>query len=135
MTNTQQKEANHALEQAKTQLESIKELVKAYNDASIKDDDNSEETARQHILEDVLSVEVREGWHTAGDKGVTEEFKILLCTGGPAVQIIGDLDTDNEPHTAFIQYQDWGTPWTNYPLSSEETEIVLEYCRHFYFYA
>ena len=41
-----------------------------------------------------------------------EEFEILLCTGGPACRIVGDLDESCQPSSARIEHQDWGTPWT-----------------------
>ena len=129
-----QKEENHGLEQAGAQLESIKALVAALNAAT--GDEQATEAAQQAIFEDPLSVEVRSGWHTPGisnPDNTAEEFKILLCTGGPAVQIIGNLSEHGEPDKVWLQYQDWFTPWQDYPLTSEEHEIVLMYCRQFYF--
>jgi hypothetical protein len=43
------------------------------------------------------------------------EYRILLCTGGPAVQITGNLSSYNEPAAATLQHQDWFLPWTDYP--------------------
>ncbi|KKL57999.1 hypothetical protein LCGC14_2229850, partial [marine sediment metagenome] len=60
------------------------------------------------------------------------EYKILLCTGGPAVRIIGGLDLWKEPDTAKIQYQDWFTGWERC-TDSEEDEAMLTYARQFYF--
>jgi len=61
------------------------------------------------------------------------EFTILLCTGGPAVRIIGELNEHQEPESARIEYQDWFTAWEDMPLTSEQQEKVLTYCRQFYF--
>lgn len=157
---------NHARDQAKAQLSSIRKMVKAlkvgydrlkelneeeiWRTASewekygeelhqlIEDANECEsyDDAQQVIMEDPLSVEVRTGWFSpSGVESFVEpeEFRILLCTGGPAVQIIGDLDDHMQPLSAYIQYQDWGTPWTNYPLDDEEKEDVLTYCRQFYY--
>lgn len=33
----------------------------------------------------------------------------------------------------MTQYQDWGTPWTEYFPTSEELEKVLVYCQLHYF--
>ena len=60
------------------------------------------------------------------------EYKITLCTGGPAVRIVGELD-NGYPHSASLEYQDWGTPWTAYWLKEEEEEILLEYAQCFYY--
>jgi hypothetical protein len=43
------------------------------------------------------------------------EFMILLCTGGPAVRIRGELDRYSEPEKPRIEYQDWFTPWQTLP--------------------
>ena len=96
------------------------------------------ESIRERMMNDfVLSLELRNGWYTPGQAEVEPtEFRILLCTGGPAVMIVGDLDEHSEPDSARLQYQDWGTPWTNYPLSdttSEEDAALLRYCHTFYF--
>jgi hypothetical protein len=59
-----------------------------------------EEAAREAINNDPLSVEIRSGWYTPGENPEPEEFKILLCTGGPAVQIRGELDQYRQPSRA-----------------------------------
>ena len=96
---------------------------------------HDEEAVRQSISEDPLSVEVRADWHTPGDEGnKPTEYNILLCTGGPACRIIGDLDEYQQPDTAKIEYQDWFTPWEALlPLEDEEHEALLTYARQFYF--
>ncbi len=97
---------------------------------------HNEDKTRQAVEEDPLSVEVRSDWHSPGEEGGDKptEYKILLCTGGPAVQIIGDLDEYGQPDTAKLQYQDWFTPWeTLLPLKDEEHEMLLTYAQHFYF--
>jgi len=95
-------------------------------------DCESQEDARQRIQEDPLSVQVRSGWHNVGETSEPEEFEILLCTGGPAVRIMGELDEYNQPSRAYIQYQDWGTPWTDY-FEEGVTATCLEYAQQFYF--
>ena len=96
---------------------------------------HDEEQARQAIMEDPLSVEVRSDWHEPGGDISATEYTILLCTGGPAVRIIGDLGKFQQPETAKIEYQDWFTPWVAYydETSSEEDDALLTYARQFYF--
>lgn len=126
MTNPTHKE-DHARDQAAAQLESIRELVKAYDKAREANDTEEAECA---IHEDALSVEVRSGWKPVGNELARKEYRILLCTGGPAVCIQGDLGEYGEPVTAELFYQDWGTPWTRYPA---DIEVLLTYARCFYF--
>lgn len=92
----------------------------------------SEDDARQAIDEDPLCVEVRSGWHAIGENGEDEEYRILLCTGGPAVRIIGELES-GEPTTARIEYQDWGTGWTEYRTDSDEEADMVKYAACFCF--
>jgi len=95
---------------------------------------HDEEQARQQIEEDPLSVQVRTDWHTPGEHEEAAEYEILLCTGGPACRIIGDLDDYQQPDTAHIEYQDWFTPWVRYSnTTSEEDEALLTYAQQFYF--
>ena len=94
---------------------------------------HDEEAAREAIQEDPLEVSVRSDWHQPGGDTELDEYRILLCTGGPAVQITGKLGKHGEPDDAKLQYQDWFTPWCNFPTTSEEDRELLDYARQFYF--
>jgi len=121
-----------AEQQAQAQLESIVEMIATLRAAS---NDNEREAAQIRIAEDPLSVEVRGDWHAPGGEGAKpSEFMILLCTGGPAVRIRGELDRYSEPEKPHIEYQDWFTSWRELPVATdEENDAVLDYCRQFYF--
>jgi hypothetical protein len=87
---------------------------------------------QQRIYEDALDAATRSGWRTPSDdhKGETdEEYFILLCTGGPAVRIIGNLDEHGCPDSARIEHQDWGAPWTDMPMSGVERDDVVTYAQ------
>ena len=128
------KQVDHAKDQARLQYESIAEMVAACKQAENDNNDEALEQARERIQEDPLSVQVRCPWQSVGEENVKpDQYNILLCTGGPAVRIIGTLTEYLEPDSARIQYQDWGTPWTDYPLTSEQEAVVLEYAQHFYY--
>lgn len=92
-----------------------------------------EEEARQRIQEDPLSIEVRSGWTAPGDGMEAEEFIILLCTGGPAARIVGELDQYKQPARAWLEYQDWFTPWIEYHGENADGAALLTYCQQFYF--
>lgn len=66
------------------------------------------------VYEYPLSIEVRSGWVLSSEELVPEHFCILLQTGGPAVRIVGDLNEHGDPDRAWIEYQDWGTPWETF---------------------
>jgi len=134
-TTTQEREDKHSEDQARGQLASIVEMTEALTHASNQDNDAALESARDAIQCDPLSVEVRTDWHAldAEDTKPTH-YRILLCTGGPAVQIVGELSVHGEPETAELEHQDWFTPWTRLAVTDEaEREALLTYAREFYF--
>lgn len=115
-----------AKQQGQAQFDSIVEMVDRLRVAEAIDDP------------DALSVEVRNAWHLVGDSSEDCEYRILLCTGGPAVQIVGDLDEYCQPTTARMQVQDWFQPWTDFrPLVAKDDydsePTLLAYARVFYF--
>jgi len=72
----------------------------------------SQEEAEEAIYNNPLDISYRSGWASSAEDLEPEEFSILLCTGGPAVRIVGELGNHGEPCRAWLEYQDWGTPWT-----------------------
>jgi len=154
----------HALNQAEAQLKNICLLVDRLEHAKECDDpeecsvdrdtlvaalglspeaepteeDNSayhdEDEAISSILEDPLEVLVRSEWHGMGDCFPPMQYCILLCTGGPAARITGDLSLhDRSPESCTLQYRDWFTEWEDYPLSKKEAEVILNYVKQFLF--
>jgi hypothetical protein len=95
---------------------------------------HDEDSARQRIEEDALSVEVRSDWHTPGDEDANEatEYNILITTGGPAARITGNLDR-GQPTSAVFEYQDWFKPWTEVYTGQADASILLQYAQCFYF--
>ena len=89
-----------------------------------------QDEARENVQNDPLSVEVRSGWDIVGGDLSAAEFRIVLCTGGPHVEIRGELD-NGTPSRAWMMYQDWGTPLTQY--FDVEGSTLLAYCQEFYF--
>jgi len=111
------------------EAEELAELTMA---VTVDGEELDEDAIHERIQESPLSVEVRGDWHAPGeeDEGPSE-FNILLSTGGPALRIIGDLDANREPTRARLQYQDWGTPWTE--LVDVDHDDLLAWCCVFYF--
>lgn len=137
-----------AKSQGQAQFDSIREMVEElqkWTDAPITDDIGPREierrvdAARETIEQAPLSVEVRSDWHAPStEAGKPTEYCILLCTGGPAVRIIGNLSEYGEPETARMQVQDWFQPWTDFrpqvAAGNYDSEpIMLAYACCFYF--
>lgn len=94
----------------------------------------SEEEARERIEQDALEVQVRSDWHSPGDSDWSlNQFYILLCTGGPAVRIMGELDEYGQPTRAWVEYQDWGTPWSERVNEIGDMGALVDYASCFYF--
>jgi len=127
--NATTKENNHAIENGKGWMQSIMD----WSSLLLASDDDIREAAINEMMESPLSVTVREGWKTAGGESDLENFQILLSTGGPALRIVGDIGHHNQPENPVLQWQDWGTPWTEYVTTHEEDEALLTYCQQFYF--
>tara|TARA_B100000424_G_scaffold98510_1_gene73873 strand:- start:188 stop:562 length:375 start_codon:yes stop_codon:yes gene_type:complete len=94
------------------------------------------EEIRETILNSALSVEFRSGWYSSlYDRvriGEPAEFKILLSWGGPALRIFGELDNYG-PVNPKLQYQDWGTPWTDFKITEDQQKALNWFCNCFYF--
>jgi hypothetical protein len=56
---------------------------------------------------------------------------LLLSTGGPAVRILGELDSYCQPYRPALQYQDWGTPWQDH--SESNIDALLWFADQFYY--
>ena len=147
------KDLERAKEQAQAQFESIRDMVERLQHAQDCTDDectegkdggdtwddaegyHDEDNAQQIIHEDALEIGVRPQFQSPGERDIWSEggdYFILLCTGGPAVRIVGSLNEHREPETAEIEFQDWGTPWTAHYISGGN-EVLLTYARQFYF--
>jgi hypothetical protein len=114
-------------DQSKSQYE---ELERLHTRWCVVDADHDAIT--QEIHESVLSVETRTHWAPAGS-GDSEpgEFRIVLCTGGPHVELTGQLDRLNEPCDTEMYECNWGTPRA--PYTEANQEILDWFAGHFYF--
>lgn len=104
---------NHAAANAAAWCETILDQLARLKAACI-DSDDAYETIREEIQEAPLSLAVRSNWSEPGEPLKPEQFCILLSTGGPALRIVGQLGRFGCPENSRMEYQDWGTPWTEY---------------------
>jgi hypothetical protein len=148
-----QEDTDRACKQAAAQLASIVEMVAWLTHAreckvagcregctggdgyANAEEYHDEEAAREFLTDSPLSVEVRTDWHAVGavEAAKPTHYTILLCWGGPAVQIIGSLDQYNQPDSAALQYQDWFTEWTTFPTTDKDDAALVSYATEFYF--
>ena len=130
MTTTKE---NHALNNAIGHIESMVEDFKKDQQLQESNDYNQQDELRESILNSALSVEFRSGWYSLGENElIAKEFKILISWGGPALRIIGELD-DYGPVNPKLQYQDWGTLWTDFKITEDQQDALNWFCNCFYF--
>lgn len=110
-----------------------------YADKAEENQPNEDDTSEE-INESILSVQVRSGWYTPGEEGDKRpaEYELLLSTGGPNLRIYGYLSEYGEPTSAQLEWQDWGTLWTEYNPDKDgvrviDEDILLTFARQFYF--
>ena len=130
---------DHAVSNAKAQLESIVVYYKRFKELEQNDEqDIFYDELLEEAQQEILSVEVRsQSWQQPG----TEEFKpdqgrLLLTFGGPACQIIFDLDEHGQPVNngeLGIQHQDWFKPW-EYLQTNDEENAALEWFAGLFWY-
>lgn len=105
-------------------LEMLRELAELEDAAG---DCESREDAEQRIWEDPLELTYTFSPCGYGDEPERDGFIILLCTGGPAVRIVGELGAHGEPRRAWLEYQDWFTPWTEYHGENADSDTLCTY--------
>ena len=118
---------NEGQEQAAAQYASILQMLA---DLDAAEDSDDEDGARQRIADHPLSVMVRSDWTQPCDPLDAAEFQILLCTGGPAVRIVGELDR-GAPCSARLEYRTLDTPWL--PYFGALPAVLCDYAANFYF--
>ena len=127
MTTTTPTKPNHALTNCKGQLENIIELYKLSQQAYKEGRGNDERDFIEEATDMALDVCWKsDDWQAIGAKEGFSPTKgrVLLTTGGPACQIICNLD-GSYPSDPEIQWQDWGTPWTT-PSIQRELQLDFE---------
>jgi hypothetical protein len=96
------------------------ELTEAAGECESTDD------AERAIDEDPLSVECRSAWQTPGEELTPDEYRIVLCTGGPHVE----LQCESDGSRVRVIWRDWGTSGEYFP-DSDEREALETYCARF----
>ena len=119
----------HAKANAAGWLAEIVEMITALDAPDI--DTKAEEELHQRIHEGPLSVQFRAGWFNFGEQtdADIEECAILLSTGGPALRIYCTQGFDG--WEMALQYQDWGTPWTELQTTVAEEQALERYASFF----
>lgn len=100
-------------------MDELKELQETAGEYTSQDD------ALEAIQDHPLSIEYRSGWTTSYDDLTPEEFRVVLCTGGPHVEILGEFDHSGSVDRVRVIYKDWGTSGE---LFDFDRAVVITYC-------
>ena len=120
------KEGSRAFEQAQLQLDEIQRLA----DLLEKDPDNDE--LQDELRDLAVSQEVRSCWQTVGQELEAGMYRLVLCTGGPHVEIQGSLSGAGDPDSAVLYCQDWGTGLQEVSVTEPERELLVWFAELFY---
>jgi len=108
---------SHSVQNAEAHLKSIVELYRHFLDNGQElNGDLEEELDSIPLSIDIRSTQWQsfDNWASCTKQMEPDQGRILLSTGGPACQIICDLeDGCFNGETLEIQSQDWFKPWTN----------------------
>ena len=121
--------------QAHAQVEYIQELLAAQT--AISDGETAEldgykvdeEGVMAAICENPLDSSYTRESYEDGEEDEEDPitgFTVLLCTGGPAVRIVGDLYAGVESNVR-VESQGWFIPWQRIALSASEQDAVNWY--------
>jgi len=127
---------SHAIDNCKAKYEDCISLVKLLDAGGEYDNEVfTADEARERIEGMPLSIGVRcSEFRPIAEPLKADEYEILLSTGGPACRITGDLDEHGQADSAQIQWQDWGTLWTDWNAGSiEDDKLLLHFAQQFYF--
>ena len=103
------------------ELATLKKQLAEFEDA---------DQAREQAEESALEITLTGSWAPCSTPEA-DGYIILLSTGGPALRISGDLGRHSEPSSARLEYQDWGTGWTEY--RGIDGDSLLSFASIFYF--
>ena len=112
----EEKKENRAREMAECYFNDLKKGLKKLDNNKLSD------VKREEIEEEVF--------YNYGTE-IIKQYIIILAGGGPAMRITGELDENNTPITARLEYQDWFTEWIKYKEADEE--ILLRVANYNYF--
>lgn len=105
---------------------------------SLVDDYHDKQNAMAAIREDALGVAVRSSWQLISESGqntgdcpdmTPTEYMIELSTGGPATRLTGEMDSDYNPESVYLEYSDSQHGWSKFMLRDDEEDIFMEYAR------
>ena len=138
-TRTQRDELQSLRDQMRAQYNAIVAAFAAFDGDTEPDEAEGhpkagdDEALQTWAESDALSVEVRSDWHSLGDEdnGLTH-YKIVLCCGGPHVEIKGELSEHGAPSSAKLLGADWGNNLDTYWHADVEG-VLLRFAGLFYF--
>lgn len=85
-----------------------------------------QDAAYDAIIEDPLSIEFRSDWVSQGEMMTRNEYRIVLCMGGPHVELRGEFDYRDSPCSVRVLFKDWGESGE---LTEFDRDATMSYVR------
>ena len=117
----------HAEEEPRDLCMTVRKRLLELGWAEDPDHEAIAERIEHEYRDEPLSVRVRSDWEDVGVELEPGQFKIELSTGGPAMQIVGELSLCSWPCRPRLQYQDWFKPWREYLDATEAQYEALDW--------
>lgn len=111
----------------------IEELDEFMRMVKVAGEYSSQEEVLARIQEDALIVQYRSDWESPGEELKPSEFRILLCTGGPHVELLGDIGRWGEADNVRVVYRDWGECGEYFPDSIEHEALMFYVSQYVHF--
>ena len=123
----------HSKTQAQAQVDHLAKLWHKHDTAEDRGDWETAEEAIEQLHEQPLEVSTRSGWHSPGSECEDVEFRIILCTGGPHVEVQGDIGLHGEPTNIKLLGSDWFEGHQREPLDDRQRDALERFTGLFYF--
>ena len=83
------------------------------------------EEARAALHSSPLSIEFRSGWGADPEALEAQQVRVVLCTGGPHVEIVADYSPDGTSHPRIL-YSSWGASGELFDFDPEVVTAYLD---------
>jgi hypothetical protein len=114
--------------------QSLAQLAEVARLAELLEADPDNDELQDELRALALSQEVRSDWRcfVATEECDPDEWRLVLCTGGPHVEVRGEFNNYGDPETASLWAADWGQSLAEVPIPQSSADLLLWFAQTFY---